>query len=294
MLHPCVCGKLYPRQWAQGTPFWTGVLGWHLRNAQHMEAGWIYTPSSANASQNSEMMRCIGERQTFRTRLQLGAGASLLHQRSVRPFWTFWHLVIASSRAHEASSRVPVLLRIETSWWPLPKPTFREERMRMCSTLQRTMLEVTRVAIHFYLMFFWLRGLLCIQGFGFWAVLYRLNASFGTERCYFLSWLAASCMGCYIWMSLWKGRFQHRRKRDLKKTCVFFFRLFFLMGITGMVSKRTSVFGPFGVSPTGRNPFKGSTKRARLNLQQPRLVKVQRKVLQLMKASEFTHVVRET
>ena len=222
MLHPCVCGKLYPRQWAQGTPFWTGVLGWHLRNAQHMEAGWIYTPSSANASQNSEMMRCIGERQTFRTRLQLGAGASLLHQRSVRPFWTFWHLVIASSRAHEASSRVPVLLRIETSWWPLPKPTFREERMRMCSTLQRTMLEVTRVAIHFYLMFFWLRGLLCIQGFGFWAVLYRLNASFGTERCYFLSWLAASCMGCYIWMSLWKGRFQHRRKRDLKKTCVFF------------------------------------------------------------------------
>ena len=90
MLHPCVCGKLYPRQWAQGTPFWTGVLAWHLRNAQHMEAGWIYTPSSANASQNSEMMRCIGERQTFRTRLQLGAGASLLHQRSVWRFWTFW------------------------------------------------------------------------------------------------------------------------------------------------------------------------------------------------------------
>lgn len=74
----------------------------------------------------------------------------------------------------------------------------------------------------------------------------------------------------------------------------FFSRLFFLMGITGMVYKRTSVFGPFGVSPTGRNPFKGSTKRARLNLQQLRLVKVQRKVLQLMKASEFTHVVRET
>lgn len=43
------------------------------------------------------------------------------------------------------------------------------------------------------------------------------------------------------------------------------------MGITG-VCKPTSVFGPFGVSPTGRNPLQGNQQKGHVSSVQQRYV----------------------